>query len=210
MRWTCLRAGAPGHQASRHTAGCWIASIFDLDFMLLARRGVRGILFDVDNTLVAPRGKRIAPSLAEFLLRERDRAGIEQWALASNSRRDLSPLAHAIDADIVRARLLSAKPRAAYFHRALSVLGMHAHEVVMVGDKILHDIEPASRLGMHTVLVRPFAEDQLVDRLLFRRRRERAARVLVEAVPPARPDRGAAPSDCLTEVAKRHTFSAPR
>jgi HAD superfamily phosphatase (TIGR01668 family) len=184
MRGILPRGGAPDRQVSRHAASFWIASIFDLDFMLLAGRGVRGILFDVDNTLVVPRGKRIAPSLAEYLLRERKRAGIEQWALASNSRRDLSPLAHAIDADIVRAGLLSAKPRAAYFHRALSVLGMHAHEVAMVGDKMLHDIEPASRLGMHTVLVRPFAEDQVVDRLLFRRRRERPARALVEDVPP--------------------------
>jgi hypothetical protein len=148
--------------------------MFELDCATLASRGVRGMLIDVDNTLVAPRSKQIAPPLVEHLLCERALAGIERWALASNSRRDLSRLACAIDAEVVRVKLSSAKPRASYFRRALSLLGMRAGEVAMVGDKIIHDIEPASGLGLHTVLVRPLAGDQLLDRLLLRRRRERA------------------------------------
>jgi predicted HAD superfamily phosphohydrolase YqeG len=136
----------------------------------------------------------MAPALATHLLRERQRAGIERWALASNSRRDLTSIARAIEADVVRARWPIVKPRATYFHRALALLGMPADSVAMVGDKLLHDIEPASRLGMHTVLVHPLAQDQLIDRLMLRRQRERTARKRIEGrgdqthAPSARPN----------------------
>jgi HAD superfamily phosphatase (TIGR01668 family) len=175
------RCPDPGvYPANRDKANFWLESIFDLDLTALASVGVRGVLFDVDNTLVAPLHDRMSPLLVEHLLQQRQRAGIERWALASNSHRDLSPLAQAIEADIVRATWLVAKPRAAYFRRALSILAMKAEEVAMIGDKILHDIEPAARLGMRTVLVRPLANDQTVDRVLLRRRRERTARLAIE------------------------------
>jgi HAD superfamily phosphatase (TIGR01668 family) len=181
------RRDASSVYQSQQPADLCIASLFDLDFTVLSDRGVRGILLDVDNTLVVPRAKQIPAPLIDHLLSEYARAGIRRWALASNSHRDLSALADAIDADIVRARLLSAKPRTSYFRRALALLGMQAHEVAMIGDKILHDIVPASKLGMHTVLVRPFARDQVVDRLLLRRRRERIMCVQVSwaEAPPA-------------------------
>lgn len=42
----------------------------------------------------------------------------------------------------------------------------------MIGDKVLHDVIPAVRLGLITVLVEPQWPGQLVDRLLLRRPRE--------------------------------------
>lgn len=151
-----------------------------MDFALLARRGVRGLLIDVDNTLVAPRGQAMPPDSLKRLLTLLHDSEIERWALASNSRRDLITLASSLRAEIVKATLLVAKPRIAYFRRALDLLGMAPGEVAMIGDKVIHDIAPASRLGIQTVLVEPFAPDHVVDRLMLRRARERHIRPIVQ------------------------------
>lgn len=153
-------------------ADFYAASILDVDFGALASAGVRGVLLDVDNTLVRPRGRRMTRAVAEHLRAQRESAGISRWALASNSRRDLSMIATAIDAEIVRAGWFCAKPRRAFYRRAIATLGLRPDEVAMVGDKVLHDVSPAARLGLRTVLVQPQWPDQLVDQLLLRRRRE--------------------------------------
>jgi putative phosphatase len=156
-------------------------SIFEVDFAALAAVGVRGILLDVDNTLVAPGSDRIAQTLVEHLRRERESTGIAHWALASNARRDLSPIASAMEAEVVQAEWLSAKPRRMFYRRALAKLGLQPPEVAMIGDRALHDAVPAARLGLRTVLVRPQWPDQLVDRLLLRRCRESRAAWVREA-----------------------------
>jgi HAD superfamily phosphatase (TIGR01668 family) len=151
----------------------YVRSVFDVDFTHLRDRGVmRGILLDVDNTLVPPRSNRVSQELVNHLRLGREASGIERWALASNTRRDLSALSTAIDIDVVKAGWLIAKPRKRYYLRALAKLDMRPHEVAMIGDKALHDILPAARLGLHTVLVHPAWPDQLIDRLLMRRQRE--------------------------------------
>lgn len=154
----------------------WLDSLMDLDLATLAQRGVQGVLFDVDNTLLAPRHHTVAPELVEHLLRERERSGVRRWALASNTLRDLSLIASALGAETMKASRRLRKPRLAYFRAALDLLELRPEQVVMIGDRIVHDIAPPARLGMHTVLVRPMAPDQLVDFLFLRRRRERARR----------------------------------
>jgi putative phosphatase len=161
--------------ASEAPADFCARSILEVDFGVLARRGVRGVLLDVDNTLVAPGKNTLSHTVAEFLRSQRASSGIDEWLLASNARRDLSTIATAIGAEVAAPRLLLAKPRLSYFHRALAKLGLEASEAAMIGDKVLHDIAPAARLGLCTVLVRPQWPDQLSDRLFLRRRREARA-----------------------------------
>lgn len=134
--------------------------------------GVRGALLDVDNTLVAPAGARVSEQVAAHLLSARRSSQIARWALATNARRDLTPLAAELDIPWIKAGRWVAKPRAAYYRRALAVIDLPAHQVAMIGDKALHDVIPATRLGLVTVLVEPQWPDQLIDRLLLRRRRE--------------------------------------
>jgi HAD superfamily hydrolase (TIGR01662 family) len=46
------------------------------------------------------------------------------------------------------------KPHPSIFTAALGQVGVQAHEAVMVGDSLTHDIAGARRVGMHGVLVR--------------------------------------------------------
>ena len=163
------------------------SSIFDVDFLALEKLGVRGVLLDVDNTIVPPRRDRVDTTVGKHLLQVRLETKISRWALASNARRDLSSLAAELRMEAVQPRWLSAKPRKSFFRRALAILALEPHEVAMIGDKVLHDISPAARLGLRTVLVKPCWEDQWIDRALMRRQRERRRAGVREAWNRQRP-----------------------
>jgi uncharacterized protein len=178
----------------RPAADLCVDSVLDVDFAALASSGVRGVLLDVDNTLVRPGGAHVPRAFVEHLHHARE-VHIERWALASNARRDLSPVVDAIGIDTVKAGLLIAKPRRRYYRRALARLGLPPEEVAMIGDKALHDVFPAARMGLRTILVRPAWPDLLVDRILMRRGRE--ARFF-DAQSPA----GTPPATTLTKFSR--------
>jgi phospholysine phosphohistidine inorganic pyrophosphate phosphatase len=76
------------------------------------------------------------------------------WKAEDGLRLDTAPfvtaLAHASDAEPV----VLGKPAAAFFETALSVLGVRADEVLMIGDDIVGDIDGAQRAGIRAALVR--------------------------------------------------------
>jgi putative phosphatase len=150
-----------------------VESILDVDFSALATAGVTTVFMDVDNTLTRPGEARIDRDVVDYLVRARTGTGIAKWAVASNSWRNLGALADSIDAVQIERGWFCAKPRLGYFRRALASLAADPGESVMIGDKLLHDIVPAQRVGMHTILVRPRYPDGLSDRLLAQRWRER-------------------------------------
>ncbi len=75
------------------------------------------------------------------------------WKASDGLRLDSGPYVRALEiASGAKAAVLG-KPDAAFFEQALQVIGTEAHEAVMVGDDIEHDIGGAQRTGMRGVLV---------------------------------------------------------
>ena len=116
-------------------------SIYDLDPVLLKEKGIKGILFDIDNTLEEyaakePGEKSIA--LIRCLGEQGFRIGI--LSNASHKRAE---------------RFLAGKPLRSGFHRLIDEMGIKPREAVMVGDQLYTDIWGGNRSGCYTVLVKP-------------------------------------------------------
>jgi putative hydrolase of the HAD superfamily len=95
----------------------------------------------------------------EPVLRQLAAAGL-RIGLISNTQRPLDEFAAHFELQgLIGAAVSSAehgylKPHPSIFETALTALGVDAHEAVMVGDSVKHDIEGARRIGMRAVLVR--------------------------------------------------------
>jgi putative hydrolase of the HAD superfamily len=95
----------------------------------------------------------------EPVLKQLAAAGL-RIGLISNTQRPLDEFeAHFALHGLIGAAVSSAdhgylKPHPSIFETALNALGVDAHEAVMVGDSVKHDIEGARRIGMRAVLVR--------------------------------------------------------
>ena len=150
------------------------SSVQTVDFEVLAQRGIRHVLVDVDNTLVSFGGSRLGAEEIRHLRQARRQGLIETLALVTNSWRNLSGITAALaPTRVFQPHGLLFKPRQAYYLSVLRALGCRPEETVMIGDRLVQDIWGARRAGLATVLVKPLGQDLWIDRLLATRWHER-------------------------------------
>lgn len=132
----------------------YVDSVFSLDYEKLYRLGYRGLLLDIDNTLVL-HGADSNPAVDE-LFRQIHRAGFKTLLLSNNSEeRILRFLAH-IDSPYLAE---AGKPAPAGYLRALEILGLPKEQVLVIGDQIFTDVYGANRCGVASILVRFLRRD---------------------------------------------------
>jgi len=115
--------------------------------------GVRGLILDLDSTIMAPKSGAITMEAAEWL--DRARPKFKMLVLSNNKREDYLKNAETLLAMEVLG--YAKKPWKSGFARALEVLDMPPHEVAAIGDRPLTDILGGQWAGMKTVLVKPLA-----------------------------------------------------
>ncbi|WP_058302522.1 YqeG family HAD IIIA-type phosphatase [Gorillibacterium timonense] len=130
-----------------------IATIYELVLTELWEQGIRGIITDLDNTLVSARTPLATPELIKWLSELQD-LGFKVVVLSNNGEARVSKFATPLGIPFVYG---ARKPRSAAFHRALSLLDLEPEQVLVLGDQMLTDVLGGNRLGLYTVLVQPIA-----------------------------------------------------
>lgn len=72
-----------------------------------------------------------------------------------------------IDYVVTSEEVLFDKPHPMMFFTALQKLQLRAHEVIMIGDSLVKDIEGASLLGIKTIWIKPSVEQSLHKKIDF-------------------------------------------
>lgn len=129
-----------------------VRSIHEIDYEHLWRRGYRGLIFDIDNTL-GEWGCRELPEPAHALFRELVARGFAVGFLSNNGGQDRPRLNEQLRAWPVLWR--AAKPRTRHYKTMLALLKTHETETVMIGDQLFTDIWGAKRAGLYAILVAP-------------------------------------------------------
>lgn len=127
--------------------------ISQLDIDQLYADGIRGLIIDLDSTLMAPKSGTIDPVTQEWIDRARGR--LQMVVLTNNKRESYIANASAVLGMTVIG--YAAKPWRPGFKQALEALGLAPSEVAVVGDRPLTDIWGGVLSDMRTVLVRPLA-----------------------------------------------------
>ncbi|MDP9764759.1 YqeG family HAD IIIA-type phosphatase [Deinococcus enclensis] len=143
-----------------------LAHFSDITPEFLAARGLRGLLLDLDNTLV-PYGSYADEHDMAAWTHDLRAAGIRLYLLSNATSRR---------ADLWLSRLgfdgvgMAGKPHPRAYRRAVGKLGLRPEQVGMVGDQVFTDVLGGNLAGLYTILVRPLADNALPH--------TRAARVL--------------------------------
>ena len=147
----------------------YLDDIYAITPEMLMQMGVKGIVSDIDNTLVTYDDAEPTEGLIPWL-KGMAEAGIPIALVSNNSSPDRVRVFNRSLGYFATAR--AGKPFGNGVKRALSALGCSPSEAVMIGDQILTDILAGSRLGMKTILVKPIKDrTDLFHR--FKRRIER-------------------------------------
>ena len=132
----------------------FVNSIFDITPEYLKERNIKGIITDLDNTLIEWDRPSATPELVQWF-KEMEQAGIRIVIVSNNSEKRVHKFATPLNIPYVyRAK----KPLAPSYRKALSMLQLKKEEVVMVGDQLLTDIFGGNLAGFPTILVVPVAQ----------------------------------------------------
>lgn len=117
----------------------------------LQRQGLRGVILDVDDTLVSPYSRQLSAELRGWI--ETLRPQVQIWLVSNNLNQ---PRIAQIGADLQLPYLWGAgKPSRRKLRQAAQAMGIPSHEIAMVGDRLFTDVLAGNRLGMFTILVEP-------------------------------------------------------
>ncbi|WP_019636716.1 YqeG family HAD IIIA-type phosphatase [Paenibacillus fonticola] len=130
-----------------------VNSVFDIDLESLYAQGYRGIITDLDNTLVGAKAPLATPELVDWFEKVKN-SGFKLVIVSNNNLDRVSKFAAPLNIEFVhKAR----KPLGSPFRRALGMLGLAPQEAIVVGDQLMTDVYGGNRMGLFTVLVLPIA-----------------------------------------------------
>ena len=129
----------------------YIASVYDVDFRALYEAGYRGVIFDIDNTLV-PHNAPADDRAVAFFTYLSD-SGFSTLLLSNNKEPRVKSFRDAVNAtDYI---YKAGKPGTAGYKKAMERMHTTAETTLFVGDQIFTDIWGANRAGIRTIMVAP-------------------------------------------------------
>lgn len=123
-------------------------SVFTIDYDKLYNSGYRGLIFDIDNTLV-PHGDDSDNSI-DSLFHNLHRKGFQTLLLSNNGEERVKRFIRNIDTLYI---CNGNKPKPQGYLRAVEMLQLSKKEVVFIGDQIFTDIFGANRSRIASILV---------------------------------------------------------
>ena len=128
----------------------WQDSTYEIDFETLYEEGYRGLIFDIDNTLVphdAPADER-----AMQLFSRLKKLGFTCCLLSNNQLERVSTFNEKVDVRFIED---AHKPAIRNYVKAMEVMGTDKRNTIFIGDQLFTDVWGAKRAGIRNILVKP-------------------------------------------------------
>lgn len=138
-------------------------STYAIDFQHLYDQGIRGVIFDIDNTLV-PHGAP-ADDRAKELFSMLKKTGIQSCLISNNQLPRVKPFADAVGTMFIEN---AHKPSVKNYRKAMELMGTGERSTIFVGDQLFTDVYGANRTGIPTILVKPIHPKEEIQIVLKR------------------------------------------
>ena len=141
----------------------YVASTYVIDFEKLYEDGVRGLIFDIDNTLV-PHGEP-ADQRAVALFAKLKEIGFECCLISNNQEPRVKMFNEKIQVNYV---YNAHKPSVKNYFKAMGIMGTDQSNTVFIGDQLFTDVWGAKRSGIRNILVKPIYPKEEIQIVLKR------------------------------------------
>lgn len=141
----------------------YIDSTYQIDFKNLYKKGYRGLLFDIDNTLV-PHGAA-ADERAVKLFLDLKETGFKICLISNNKIKRVSSFNEKAKVEFIHN---AHKPSIKAYKKAMEILGTNKKNTIFIGDQVFTDIYGAKRAGLATILVKPIHPKEEIQIVLKR------------------------------------------
>ncbi len=143
-------------------------NIYIIDYNKLKTRGIKCLLFDLDNTLV-PYNEKVPSKKNIELFKKIKELGFKVILFTNSGKRRVKPFKEMLD---VEAIYRCFKPSPKKFEKVLNDYKYNQSQVAIIGDQILTDVVGGNRVGITTILVNPVSKKDFIF-TKFNRHREK-------------------------------------
>ncbi|SMB98629.1 hypothetical protein SAMN00808754_2454 [Thermanaeromonas toyohensis ToBE] len=142
----------------------YVKSLQDVPLEDLVRRGIKGLIIDLDNT-VTQWGRATLDSQVQDWFKNLRAYGLGACLLSNNRQKRVQAIAQNLG---IPAIFRAGKPRARSFRQAMELLGTSPAETAVIGDQIFTDILGGNLLDLYTILVVPLDKKEFMGTRLIR------------------------------------------
>jgi uncharacterized protein len=136
----------------------------DVSLEELEARGIRGLIVDLDNTLMGFGETELAAEHLAWVERAHDR-GLRMAMVSNNFHDRASTIARQLRIECVSSAL---KPLPFGVLRAVRILGVPRSQVALVGDQLFTDVLAGKLCGLYTILTEPIEPKDFPITRVFR------------------------------------------
>ena len=141
----------------------YLASAYQIDYDRLYKKGYRGLIFDLDNTLV-PHGAPADERAVNLFARLRE-IGFTCVLLANNQEPRVKSFCMQVKALYI---FKAGKPMPGAYRRAMDMMHTNCSNTVFIGDQIFTDVMGANLAGIPSILVKPINPKEEIQIVLKR------------------------------------------
>lgn len=128
-------------------------SVYHIDYDKFLEMGIKGVIFDIDNTLATFDTPKPCPKVLE-LFGDLSKKGFSIGFLSNNKKERVETFCEDLPYPYIwRAK----KPNLKGLNKLLSDLQLSEKNVILVGDQIFTDCWIGRRSGVYTILTKPIA-----------------------------------------------------
>ena len=141
----------------------YVVSTYVINFEQLYSEGYRGLIFDIDNTLVphgAPADKRAAA-----LFDRLKKLGFACCLISNNQEPRVKMFNQDIQVDYI---YNAHKPSTKNYVKAMEIMGTDRSNTLFIGDQLFTDVWGAKRAGIQNILVKPIHPKEEIQIVLKR------------------------------------------
>ena len=118
---------------------------------VIKNNNLKGLILDVDETLVPWNERTISPELLAWV--EEIRPYVDLWLVSNNlSQNRIATIAKYLNLPFIYG---AGKPSRRKLREAVNAMKLPLEQIAMVGDRLFTDVLAGNRLGVFTILVEP-------------------------------------------------------
>lgn len=134
----------------------YFKSIYDINYNVLKKSGIKCLIFDLSNTLV-PESVKSPTRKVKDLFEDLKDMKFKLVIMSNNFKKEVEPFKELLCVDSC---YLSFKPLKRKYRKVLKVYDLKETEVACVGDQLFFDICGANRMNFTSILVNPISTDE--------------------------------------------------
>ena len=138
-------------------------NVFSIDYESLYKKGCRGIIFDIDNTLV-PHDEPVDEAARVFVKKLKE-LGFGICLISNNDEERVRTFADPLEVSYV---YKAWKPKREGYEQGMQILGTDVSNTLFVGDQIFTDVWGARRAGVFSILLDPINPKEEIQIILKR------------------------------------------